>query len=32
MEIGNINYDKLDPDWRVAYLHAQSKRPGMYTD
>jgi hypothetical protein len=28
MEIGNMDFDKVDPDWRAAYFHAKSVKPG----
>ncbi len=31
MEIGNRDLDKLDPDWRFAYFHAKSTKPGICT-
>jgi hypothetical protein len=32
MEIGNRDLDKIDPDWRFAYFHAKSTKPGICTD
>jgi len=32
MEIGNRDLDKIDPDWRFAYFHAKSTRPGICTE
>ena len=32
MEIGNRDLDKLDPDWRFAYFHAKSTKPGICND
>jgi hypothetical protein len=29
MEIGHRDLDVIDPDWKFAYFHAMSTKPGI---